>query len=75
MTIDFDLAGYDLDLEFSRSNMGLVVSGINCLPQNEKQIYQLSYDLDLGFSRSNFENAISQEWEDRLTWNQRDVSR
>ena len=35
----------------------------------------LSYDLDLGFSRSNFENAISQEWENRLTWNQRDVSR
>ena len=35
----------------------------------------LSYDLDLGFSRSNFENAVSQEWEGQLTWNQRDVSR
>ena len=35
----------------------------------------LSYGLDLGFSRSNFENAISQEWEGRLTWNERDVSR
>ena len=35
----------------------------------------LSYDLDLGFSRSNFKNAVSQEWEGRLTWNQRDVSR
>ena len=34
----------------------------------------LTYDLYLGFSRSNFENAISQEWEDRLTWNQRDES-
>ena len=35
----------------------------------------LSYDLDLGFSRSKFENAVSQEWEGQLTWNQRDVSR
>ena len=35
----------------------------------------LSYDPDLGFSRSNFENAVSQEWESQLTWNQRDVSR
>ena len=34
----------------------------------------VSYDLDLGFSRSNFENVISQEWEGRLTWNERDVS-
>ena len=34
----------------------------------------LSYDLDLGFSRSNFENAVSQELEGQLTWNQRDVS-
>ena len=34
----------------------------------------VSYDLDLGFLRSNFENAISQEWEGRLTWNERDVS-
>ena len=31
----------------------------------------LSYDLDLG---SNFENAVYQEWECRLTWNERDVS-
>ena len=33
------------------------------------------HDLDHGFSRSNFENAVSQEWEGRLTWNGRDVSR
>ena len=33
----------------------------------------LSYDLDLWFSSSNFENAVSQEWEGQLTWNQRDV--
>ena len=35
----------------------------------------LTHDLDLGFSRSNFEKVLSQEWDDRLTWNQRDVSR
>ena len=35
----------------------------------------LTHDLDLGFSRSNFENAVSQEWEGRLTWNERDLSR
>ena len=35
----------------------------------------LTHDLDPSFSRSNFENAGSQEWEDRLTWNERDVSR
>ena len=36
---------------------------------------QLTHDLDLGFSRSNFENAVSQEWEGKLTWNERDLSR
>ena len=36
--------------------------------------FPLTHDLDLGFSRSNFENAVSQEWEGRLTWNKRDVS-
>ena len=35
----------------------------------------LTHDLDLGFSRSNFENAVSHEWEGRLTWNERDVRR
>ena len=33
------------------------------------------HDLDLEFSTSNLEIAVSQEWEGRLTWNQRDVSR
>ena len=37
--------------------------------------FPLTHDLDHGFSRSNFENAVSQEWEGRLTWNERDVSR
>ena len=35
----------------------------------------LTHDLDLGFSRSNFENAVSQEWKGRLTWNERDENR
>ena len=34
----------------------------------------LTHDLDLGFSRSNFENAVSQEWKGRLTWNKSDVN-
>ena len=34
----------------------------------------LFHDLDFGFSRSNFEKVVSQEWDGRLTWNERDVS-
>ena len=34
----------------------------------------LTHDLDLGFSRSNFEKVVSQEWDGRLTWNERDVN-
>ena len=32
------------------------------------------HDLDLGVSRSEFELALSQEWDGRLTWNEKDVS-
>ena len=36
----------------------------------------LFHELDLGFSRSNFEKkVVSQEWDGRLTWNERDVTR
>ena len=35
--------------------------------------FDLTHDLDLEFSRSNFEKVISQEWDGRLTWNERDV--
>ena len=35
----------------------------------------LTHDLDIGFSRSNFEKVVSQEWDGRLTWDERDVSR
>ena len=86
MTFNFDLT-YDLDLEFSTSNFEIAVSrpGMAGPIDMERKGYEsivcytyfvtLSYDLDLGFSRSNFKNAVSQEWEGRLTWNQRDVSR
>ena len=37
--------------------------------------FPLTHDLDLGFSRWNFEKVLSYEWDGRLTWNERDVSR
>ena len=33
-----------------------------------------AHDLDGQVSRSEFEIALSQEWDGRLTWNERDVS-
>ena len=36
--------------------------------------FDLTHDLDPGFSRSNFEKVMSQEWDARLTWNERVVS-
>ena len=36
--------------------------------------FHLTHDLDLEFSTSNFEIVVSQEWEGRLTWNERDMS-
>ena len=37
--------------------------------------FDLNHDLDLGFSRSNFQKVVFQEWDGRLTWDERDVSR
>ena len=37
--------------------------------------FPLTHDLGLGFSRSDFEKVLSYEWDGRLTWNGRDVSR
>ena len=79
MTIGFDL-GYDLDLEFSRSNMEFAISQPKMvwLPRNGKQTYRLNskasnvtirfdlgHDLNLEFSRSNMEFAISQP---KMVW-------
>ena len=36
--------------------------------------FDLTHDLDLGFARPNCEIAVSQDWEARLTWNERDVN-
>ena len=42
------------------------------------RLYDLAFnhthDLDLGVSRSESEIALSQEWDGRLTWNEKDVS-
>ena len=48
---------------------------VECLTHVVTFNVHLTHDIDLGFSRSNFENAVSQEHEGRLTWNERDVSR
>ena len=37
--------------------------------------FDLTHDLDLEFSMSNFKIAVSQEWEGRLTWNEKDMNR
>ena len=48
---------------------------IGCYTHFVTSNIHFTHDLDLGFSRSNFENAVSQEWEGRLTWNEKDLSR
>ena len=37
--------------------------------------FDLTHDLDLEFSMSNFKIAVSQEWEGRLTWHEKDMNR
>ena len=37
--------------------------------------FDLNHDLDFGFSKSNFEKVVSQQWDGRLTWNEKNVSR
>ena len=48
---------------------------IGCLTRIVTLNCDLTHDLDPWFSSSNFENAVSQEWEGRLTRNERDASR
>ena len=36
--------------------------------------FDLNHDLDLGFSWSNFLKVLSEEWDGRLTWSERDES-
>ena len=60
--------GWPIDMEFKGCE------SIECWTHVVIFNVHLTHDLDLGFSRSNFENAVSHEWEGRLTWNERDVS-
>ena len=81
---------HDLDLGFSKSNFGKShISGmewpiymqlkgcesIECWTHAVTFNVHRTHDLYLGFSRSKFEKVVSQEWDGRLTWNERDVSR
>ena len=88
MTFNVHLT-HDLDLGFSRSffskccisGMGGTIDmeqkgceSIGCCIHFVTFRVPVTHDLDLGFSRSNVGNAVSKEWEGRLTWNERDVS-
>ena len=37
--------------------------------------FDLTHDFDFEFSMSNFIIAVFQEWEGRLTWNEKDMNR
>ena len=60
--------GWPIDME------GKGCESIGCYTHFVTFNVHFTHDLDLGFSRSNFENAVSQEWEGRLTWNEMDLS-
>ena len=60
--------GWPIDMELKGCEL------IECWTHAVTFNVHFTHDLDLGFSRSNFENAVSQEWEGRLTWNERDLS-
>ena len=61
--------GWPIDMEWKGCE------SIGCYTHFVTLNAHFTHDLDLRFSRSNFENAVSQEWEGRLTWNERDLSR
>ena len=80
MTLTLDFQGQILKKNYI-SGMGWPINmekkgceSIECWNHIMTSNYDLTHDLDLGFSRSNFEIAVSQDWEGRLTWNERDVS-
>ena len=90
MTFTLDFQGQNLKKSYLRNGMadwygreGMWVDrmlhplceSIGCYTHFVTYNVHFTHDLDLGFSRSNFENAVSQEWEGRLTWNERDLSR
>ena len=56
---------WPIDMEWKRCDL------IECWTRVVTFNGHLTHDLDLGFSRSNFEKVVSQEWDGRLTWNER----
>ena len=88
MTLTFDLT-HDLDLgcfkvKFRNSCISGVIGQIDVRWKGSELIgywadymtlpFDHTHDLDSGVSRSEYEIALSQEWDDRLTWNEKDVS-
>ena len=56
--------GWPIDMEWKGCE------SIGCYTHFVTLNVHFTHDLDLRFSRSNFENAVSQEWEGRLTWHE-----
>ena len=88
VTLTFDLT-HDLDLgcfkvKFRNSSIWGIFGVIDVKWKESDLIwywadcrtlpFDHTHDLDLGVSRSESEIALSQEWGDRLTWNEKDVS-
>ena len=61
--------GWPIDMELKRCE------SIECWTHAVTLNGHITHDLYFGFSRSNFEKVVSEEWDGRLTWKERDVSR
>ena len=80
LTLTLDFQGQILKKSYLRNGMAdwhgrKGCESIGCYIYFVTFNVHLTHDLDLGFSRSNFENAVSQEWKGRLTWNKSNVNR
>ena len=74
VTLTFDLT-HDLELGcFKVKFWNSSISGIYDTGTIYDPALWPHHDLDLGVSRSEFEIASSQEWDGRLTWNEKDLS-
>ena len=60
--------GWPIDMEWKECEL------LECWTHVVTFNIHLTHDLDLRFSWSNFEKVVSQEWDSRLTWNERDVN-
>ena len=81
MTFTLDFQGQILKKSYLRNGMADWHGTKGMWVDRMLQLYFVTFnvhhthDLDLRFSRSNFENAVSQEWNGRLTWNESYVNR